>query len=323
MSRLPRFGTSRFSLGGVPRGRGALVAAMRGALLVAGFLGAGVETLPSHPPPPADELVVSRQGVALPAGCSPRGLAMLVDAFFGAFNRGDWNEVEALFAASGPEPPNFQLFSWERDVVQQRERVTPYLAALRARGEQLRLLSLLATKEPRVASSVVVEYVFERPGGLGTGKGLVDCEAQRVWQWAMAPRPGPLALPCPKPHGWSPSGPVIACTDGPNAKALDAGFRLGAASRKLLRPCRPLSVKGRVAAVLAAFNSGLGDTFTHHFAGSGRFQPYTAAFSRTRIARFVRIRYRAGDGWTATRLYPPRASRGSRAAAVFLLDLRV
>ena len=275
------------------------------------------------------DVIVTRSSVRLPAGCTPRTLASFVDRFFEAFNGREWRVVDALFAASGPRPEDFKLFSWERDVVQERERLAPYLAALRDRGERIRLLSLKVTRESRVMSSVAVEYVFERASGRGAGKGLIDCSSQRIWQWAMGPRPGDVALPCAQPTTWSPSGPIVACTAGPNARALSEDFRLGPTSIELPKRCKPAKVKPRVRAVLVAFNLGGGDDFAKHFLRRGQFHPYTASISgngfsgRARIARFVSARYQAGDGWTARRLFPPRGAVRVPKWTLYRVELRI
>ena len=256
------------------------------------------------------EVIVTRESQALPTGCTAHGLGVLVGGLFEAFNVGDWERVDKTFAVAGPAPPSFTLLSWQQDVVRERERVTPYLAALRARGEQLRLLGLLAEKESNSAS-VAVTYAFERPGGYGWGKGLIDCPSQRIWQWAMGPRSGELLLPCPKSRGWSPTGPAIACTAGPNAITFAPDFRVTSGSRNLPRPCAPTAAKRRLAAVLRVLNEGQGVHLAAHFATGGGFRPYTVErpiIGRQKLAEFVTLRYRAGDGWTATALDVPRTT---------------
>ena len=72
---------------------------------------------------PMREVVVTRSGVSLPTGCSPQTIAALVDRFFAAFDDGRWDEIDSLFSAAGPAPADFKLFSWQRDVVQERDRL--------------------------------------------------------------------------------------------------------------------------------------------------------------------------------------------------------
>jgi hypothetical protein len=278
--------------------------------VAAGLLSVLASLAVSSPAAASQPIIVTRESQALPTGCTTARLAVVVDGLFEAFNAGEWGRVDEAFAAAGPAPPSFTLLSWQQDVVRERERVTPYLAALRARGEQLRLLALLTDKEANgVATSVAVTYAFERPGGFGWGKGLIDCQSQRIWQWAMGPRAGELVLPCPKPAGWSPTGPVIACTAGPNARALSPEFRIRGGSATLPRPCAPRAAKQRLNAALRVFNEGEGVLFAGQFATGGVFHPYTVErpiTGRTRLAEFVTFRYRAGDGWTATALDAPR-----------------
>lgn len=81
--------------------------------------------------------------------------------------------------------------------------------------------------------------------------------------------------------------------------------------------------------VLSAFNLGHGEGFAKQFAPGGNFHPYSVSIpsvgfvTRTRIATFVRTRYRAGDGWTARALFPPRGRVGLPSKAVYGLVLIV
>ncbi|HEU0303247.1 MAG TPA: hypothetical protein VFR32_01570, partial [Gaiellaceae bacterium] len=69
--------------------------------------------------------------------------------------------------------------------------------------------------------------------------------------------------------------------------------------------------------------------FARQFVSRGQFHPYTASiggrgFIGTKaMLRFVRARYKAGDGWTATALMPPLGSIGLPEEAVYLLRFRV
>lgn len=132
--------------------------------------------------------------------------------------------------------------------------------------------------------------------------------------------------PCPLPPGWTPTNPAVACTRGPNARALATGFRLGSTSVSLPSTCRPAAVKRRVVTTLAAFNTGLGDEFARHFVKRGEFHPYfsRAAFVRSKtMSRFVRGRYKAGDGWSATALRPPTGVGLPTRQALYRLELRI
>jgi hypothetical protein len=81
--------------------------------------------------------------------------------------------------------------------------------------------------------------------------------------------------------------------------------------------------------MLVAFNAGFGDDVAKRIIARGQFHPYTGSIAgggfvgKRAIARFVRARYRAGDGWTATRLVTPQGSVGLPAAAVYGLEFRV
>jgi hypothetical protein len=275
-----------------------------------------------------ERVVVTRDTVSLPAGCTPRGLATFVDGFLEAFNRGDWNHVEThIAAAGGSGPPAFQFVAWRQDSVRERESVTSFLAAIRDRGERFRLLSVRVGKVRNVSSSVELAYRLERPGGLVLGKGLIDCARQRIWQWAMAPVGGPPT--CPVPVGWSASGPIVACTSGPNASPLAPGFSVTSTLLALPRRCTPNAVRRRVTAALSAFNLGAGEDFAKQFVRRGQFHPYTASIrgsgfvGDSRIARFVRARYAAGDGWTATSLRPPQGTAGLPSRAIYGLEFTV
>jgi hypothetical protein len=134
---------------------------------------------------------------------------------------------------------------------------------------------------------------------------------------------------CPLPPGWAPADPAVACTRGPNAKALATGFRLGTTSVALPSKCHSASVKRKAVAALAAFNTGLGGELARQFVSRGRFHPYTSSIGGAgfvgakAIKKFVSRRYKAGDGWTGTALRPPTRRAGLPDEAVYLLELRV
>lgn len=244
--------------------------------------------------------MITRSAGAVPSGCRPRDVAALVTRLFDAFNAGEWDTVDRLFAPAGSGPLDFRLFALDRDVVYDRDQLVAFLAALRLRGERFRLLALRVEVERTAPDAADVDYVFERPAGTSAGKWLVDCRSQRIWQGAMGAS-GPEALPCPVPPGWSPSGPIIGCTGGPNATALATNFRAAAKRMALPRRCRPSVVLHRIRSLLSAFNRGDGTAVARHFVPGSRLRPYdgiTLVGSRA-ISAFVAARYRAGDGWTA------------------------
>src|SRR5688572_15792638 len=59
---------------------------------------------------PAD-VVVTRDTLALPAGCSVTETAALVTRFLDAFNRGDADELDVLFAPAGEGQEDFKWYS--------------------------------------------------------------------------------------------------------------------------------------------------------------------------------------------------------------------
>jgi hypothetical protein len=92
--------------------------------------------------------------------------------------------------------------------------------------------------------------------------------------------------------------------------------------------CAPERVRKSVVGALVAFNQGLGEDFGRHFVRGGQFLPYSrsikeAFVGRRAIARFTKLRYSAGDGWTAGRLYTPQTSVGLPTKAVYGVAIRV
>lgn len=271
--------------------------------------------------PNGTEVLVTRDSLSLPAGCSPREVANLITRFFDAFNGLEWDAVDGMFAPAGPEPVDFKLFGLDRDVVYERDRLLPYLAGRRSRGEHFRLIAI--SVGPERARSVAAHYAYERSGGVALGKGLIDCASQRIWQGAMgAPSSSSARLPCPTPLGWSPNGPVVACSRGANAPALADSFRVLPRSTKPSGGCRPQTVSRRLTRMLTAFNAGVGDMFVRELTRRAAFQRRTSALRESRaIAEYVSSRYHAGEGWTATRLVRLRAAGARTAPYRLSLDI--
>jgi hypothetical protein len=272
------------------------------------------------------QVIVTRDALTLPAGCTPRSLAELLDRFFDAFERSDAAELDRLVAPAGSGPPAFTLLSVDDVVTYERDRVVPYLVELRSRGEHFRLLAGSIERTGSIApTSVNVNYRVERPGGTYLAKGLIDCATQRLWQGAIGPRiSGPLTLPCPRPPGWSVSGPVVMCTTGPNARALSPAFRVAGGSARLPAPCRATRVRSAVRDVLTSFDNGRGTVFAARFAARARLRAYGSEVNgRRALMRFVRTRYEAGDGWTASRLEPPRRTDERPEQAMYRLRIAV
>jgi len=167
------------------------------------------------------------------------------------------------------------------------------------------------------------------------GKAGIDCSQQRIYQWSMGMHMAPgkdlsrRYVTCPLPRGWLPANPPVACSRGPNAAAVSPSFHAPAGGASLPKRCGATYVAARVRSALLSFNAGLGPQFARNFAREGVFRPYTASASvprlvgRARIARFVLSRYRSGDGWTATALYPPRGTRDGPRSSVYRISLQL
>jgi len=220
-----------------------------------------------------------------------------------------------------------------------------YFAERRGERERMQLVAVQVGTS-NIAGAAGMTFAVRREAddlvpGLGGrqqiayGKGEIDCGEGRFFVWSMGMDLAPgqdLARrwsPCPLPPGWAPGNPAVACTGGRNARALAPDFRLGSTQVVLPNRCRPAVVKRRVAATVAAFNSGLGDDFARQFVQRGQFHPYTASIrgagfvGAKTMVRFVSTRYKAGDGWMATSLLPPTGSVGLPEEAVYLLEFRV
>ena len=94
--------------------------------------------------------------------------------------------------------------------------------------------------------------------------------------------------------------------------------------------CESSFVAARMARVLGGFNAGRAVGVARLFVPTADFEPYNGrpqgsyrAKGRAAIASVVRIRHRAGDGWTAFRLTTPVGLSGTRGTGVFGLSLRV
>src|SRR5713101_5356215 len=93
-------------------------------------------------------VVVTRGSAALPAGCSPADVAAVVTDFTDAFNRGDAQRIDELFAPTMSQPGEspFVRFtsSTAAGAIDLTDRATllPYLADRHKRNEHERLLYL-------------------------------------------------------------------------------------------------------------------------------------------------------------------------------------
>ncbi len=314
-----------------------------------------------------DEVVVTRDAVRLPVGCASREVATHFGDFFSALDAGETTSLLQFFAEDDPpgkatEPAGraFRWYSMTEDggagpetggkplrhfVAYDVADLLPYFAERHRQRERMQLVAVeLGTSN--IVGAAGGTFVVRRDAddlapGLGGndriayGKFELDCAERRffVWSGGMNLAPGEdLARSlsaCPLPPGWAPADPAVACTRGPNARALATGFRLGRTAITLPAKCRPAAVKRRVVTALGDFNTGLGEKFARQFLPRGQFHPYTASIGgggfvgAKAMLRFVRTRYKAGDGWTATALLPTRGLAGVRKDAVYLLQFRV
>lgn len=306
---------------------------------------------PERSQAPSDEIVVTRDSISLPAGCTPRQVASLLMRFTTAFNRGDRAALTRLFPEQDPpgraREPDGTVFRWY-SVTEVTGRTVafydlkdlfPYFARRHLQGERLRLLSVDVGPSSR-REAVGIGYALRReandlPPNLSPyahGKGEIDCRRQRIYVWSMGHGGREPVVACPRPADWTPVGPVLACArsgSAPNAQELAADFALGATRVPSPKRCGPSAVRARVESMLRTFNLGEADRFARGFAPAGQFHPYTGSISgvgfvgRPKIAAFARKRYVSGDGWTAIALQPPSGNVGLPERAIYQLMLRI
>lgn len=124
---------------------------------------------------------------------------------------------------------------------------------------------------------------------------------------------------------------ATACLSGDpkaNAPTLTPEFAVRSTSIELPGECGTDAVRERVVDAVEAFNSGQAESFAASFLeGGGQLSPYDVGGSgfvgRERIAGFVTDRYRGGDGWTLTALWPPVGRVGLPREAAYGVDLIV
>jgi hypothetical protein len=288
--------------------------------------------------PAATDALVTRDSRSLPAGCSPREVAGLLNGFFDAFNRGDMQALDEIWTSEdspgrpvGSTGREFLWYAvteggsirrgpWRHRSIYDRPELLGYFAERHGQNERMELVAVRATRatEPwRVGVSFVVRRTADDlPSGLGGrqriagGKGVVDCERRRLQMWAMGMStaepdqdypPGGARVPCPRPGGWSPANPVVACSSGANAPTVSDEFRVSRASSRDRCAARPVSL--RVTRALSAFNTGLADVFARQLVRAPAFRARQRMLrSRHAITRYALARYHAGEGWTATQL---------------------
>jgi hypothetical protein len=274
--------------------------------------------------PVGAEVVVTRDSLALPGGCSPREVAGLLLRFEAAFNSGNSRGLNRIFAPAGARPPGFQWFTTEQGRIFDRRQLVPFLLRRHATGQRMRVLAV------DVGSSWVPHSV-----GLGFrlarehGKAELDCARQRLYVWSAAS--GSARSGCSE-GPQRPARTVVACARSgliPLAQEVSPEFAVARTPSRLPQRCRTDQVKSRTLRMLRAFNVGDMSVFAEAFSQSALVQPYTASSSlvqltsRSAVRTFAATRYAKGDGWTATRLTAPPGPYGRPAEAIYVLGLRV
>jgi hypothetical protein len=277
-------------------------------------------------------VVVTRDSIDLPAGCSPRQVAGLLLRFASAFDDGDRAELERLFAPAGARPPSFRWFTTGDVRILRRRDLVPQLLALRARGERLRIRDLDVGRS-RVAGSVAIGLSLLRTTAGGTraahGKAEIECAHGRFYVWSTGDGDARFCADAP---GVDPARAVVACSRrgrAPHAQEVTEDFRVAATPVALPTRCRPNVVGERLVHVVRAFNLGATAAFARDFTARAVMQPYTGSapfvqlIGRDAIARFAGDRDERGDGWTVSAVDPPTGSAGLPREAVYLLHVRV
>jgi hypothetical protein len=301
----------------------------------------------------SEEIVVTRDTVSLPSGCSPRQVAELIARFFAAFNEGDARMLDGLFEAR--TVPTGEPFRWysvtesgvRHRVVFDRRALLGYFAERHRHRERLRLLNVdMPGTFARLGIGVVlIREADDLVPGLGgrfriaEAKGSIDCRRQRIHVWSMgmdmAPEhdlPPNVSWSCPRPAGWEPGRPILTCSRGgrsPNAQEVTTPLLVRGSGVGLPKRCRLGSVRDRLLRLVRAFNIGAGDAAAAQFIRRGNLHPYTASITgygflgRGAIARFVGARYRLGDGWGIGSIGSPQGSVGLPAETVYGVGIRV
>ena len=305
--------------------------------------------------PNGADVLVTRDSLSLPTGCSPREVAGTVQRFFAAFNRGDRKSLDGVFVQRDPTGHNpgrpdtpvrtaFQWYSTGERLIDYRRLLLAYFAERHRQHERMQLLSIAVGSRGYEAH---ITYVIRRdaddlPVGLGGneriafGKGAIDCRAQRIFLWTMGMDTARgqeypnLRWECPVPEPWTPGRPAVACagTLAPNAQEISADFVIQPPTVRLPPRCQAGAVSTRIVGMLRAFNLGGPQQFAASFDRDGEFHTYTAskgyrALRRGAIAGLVEARHQAGDGWTATLVAGPHGRDGPPGQAVYFLKLQV
>src|SRR5712692_1302795 len=210
-------------------------------------------------------VVVTRGSAALPAGCSPGDVAAVVTDFTDAFNRGDAQRIDELFAPTMSQPGESPFVRFTSSTaagavdLTDRASVLGYLADRHKRNERERLLYLDAVPNRTLAPGRVEVGVGlsaqadDYEGGLRglVRRAVVNCASKTIAEWKVTLQPvgfsfsGPGA--CPRPSGWSANGPTVACAERPSAWELADTFVVGKSATSL--PARCSATRARVGLV--------------------------------------------------------------------------
>lgn len=255
------------------------------------------------------DVVVTRDALALPAGCSVTETAALITGFLDAFNRGDTDGLDRFFAPAGEGREDFKWYSSDvggrPQAVYVRGNLLDHFRDRHRHAETMRLVSLDIGRGR--GSDVGISYALIREAddisrGFARGKAQLDCANRRIFVWTMAMVVDTSPTTCPTPTGWKPGSPVLACTRGPNARAVAPELVAPRAAGR----CGPAVAFRRIRSMLSAFNIGNGASFRVGLAPRATFSPAGRNLATPRaIQDFVGHRYiRLGEGWTLTRLAP-------------------
>lgn len=273
----------------------------------------------------ADPIVVTRDSLALPTGCSPREVAQTIVRFFDAYNRRDLAALDRMFAPPRTESssyifsrsfkrrPTFRWYTTADARVHDRERLRAHFAS---RKDELRL-RFVDMNTSWVLRSVGFTFRALRDGRRVIGKGELHCPSRRFYVWSEGF----------DDFDWDTGGPIVAESRSgrrPNAQEVAPDYRLETTKATMPGRCRPALAERRILTMLRAFNVGDGKAFAVGLAPKAVFHPYWAfgerAYDRSQVPGFVERRHEAGDGWTATALKPPLITRPRR-LAVYSLSL--
>jgi hypothetical protein len=273
------------------------------------------------------EVIVTRDSLFLPAGCSPREAADIVVDFLRAANTGSEADLQRALAEPGRKPPAFRWLSVSgpegRFVAHSPAEAVRYLIQRRREGESLQLRQLDVGRS-WVRQSIGAGFVLTRQvKDLGQaaqsahGKAEIHCPTRTIYVWSMGPG---KASSCAAPPGWGPASPPLACARSgraPTAEEIAPSYRSISSSVSLPTRCSPGVVEARLLRALRALNVGDGSVFAKSFAGADaggsvrlRLAGANRFSSRASLATFAGDRYRAGVGLTLYVLNPPSRADG-------------